>query len=60
MNFDPDQFAPDFFLQEGELNIGDITLRVYHSPGHSPGSVSLYWLAEGALFTGDVIFNNGR
>jgi len=59
MNFDPDQLAPDFFLKEGELKIGDIALNVYHTPGHSPGSISLHWPAEGALFTGDVIFNNG-
>ena len=59
MNFDPDQLAPDFFLKEGELKIGDITLNIYHTPGHSPGSISVHWPAEGALFTGDVIFNNG-
>jgi glyoxylase-like metal-dependent hydrolase (beta-lactamase superfamily II) len=59
MNFDPDQFAPDFFLKEGELKIGDIELNVFHTPGHSPGSITLHWPAAAALFTGDVIFNNG-
>jgi glyoxylase-like metal-dependent hydrolase (beta-lactamase superfamily II) len=59
MNFDPDRFSPDFFLKEGELEVGDIVLNVYHTPGHSPGSIALQWPAEGALFTGDVIFNNG-
>jgi len=59
MNFDPDQFSPDFFLKEGELKFGDIALNVFHTPGHSPGSITLHWPAEGALFTGDVIFNNG-
>jgi len=59
MNFDPDQFAPDFFLEEGEFKIGGIELNVLHTPGHSPGSITLHWPAEGALFTGDVIFNNG-
>lgn len=59
MNFDPEQFAPDFFLQEGELRVGDIVLNVFHTPGHSPGSATLHWPAGDALFTGDVIFNNG-
>ena len=59
MNFDPEQFTPDFFLKEGELTVGDIKLYVYHTPGHSPGSITLHWPAVEALFTGDVIFNNG-
>lgn len=59
MNFDPGRFAPDFFLKEGVLNVGDIALNVHHTPGHSPGSVSLHWPDAGALLTGDVIFNNG-
>ena len=59
MNFDPDQFAPDFFLKEGEFKIDGMELNVLHTPGHSPGSITLHWPAEGVLFTGDVIFNNG-
>jgi hydroxyacylglutathione hydrolase len=44
-------------LQEGDiLHLqSDLTLRVLHTPGHSPGSISL-WLAEdGALFTADAV-----
>jgi hydroxyacylglutathione hydrolase len=59
MAFDPDRTAPDFFLAEGELDVGDIALRVYHTPGHSPGAVTLYWPEERALFTGDLIFESG-
>jgi glyoxylase-like metal-dependent hydrolase (beta-lactamase superfamily II) len=29
------------------------------TPGHSPGSICLYWPAKKALFTGDVVFNQG-
>lgn len=50
---------PDFFLIEGNLKIGEIILEVYHTPGHSPGSVTLYWPTTRALFTGDLIFNGG-
>ena len=59
MNIDMDRFTPDFFLTEGDLTVGDITLAVYHTPGHSPGSATLYWPAEKALFTGDLIFKDG-
>jgi len=50
---------PNFFLKEGDLNVGDIRLQVIATPGHSPGSVSLYWEDKKALFTGDVIFSRG-
>jgi glyoxylase-like metal-dependent hydrolase (beta-lactamase superfamily II) len=53
------KFIPDFFLPEGDLTVGDITLAVYHTPGHSSGGATLYWPAERALFTGDLIFKNG-
>jgi len=50
---------PDFFLTEGTLKAGTIELEVIHSPGHSPGSVCLYWPSHKALFAGDVIFEQG-
>jgi hydroxyacylglutathione hydrolase len=49
--------APAFFLQEGDLVIGDKTFRAILTPGHSPGSISLYWPEKKALFTGDVVFS---
>ena len=49
----------DFFLKEGELKLGTKTLQVLHTPGHSPGSISLYWPEKKALFTGDVVFAMG-
>jgi hydroxyacylglutathione hydrolase len=47
----------DIELVEGDLNIGGETLQIINTPGHSPGSVSIYWPTEKALITGDVIFN---
>ena len=49
--------VPDFFLQEGDLTIGDETFEVFVTPGHSPASICLYWPRQKALFTGDVVFN---
>jgi glyoxylase-like metal-dependent hydrolase (beta-lactamase superfamily II) len=54
-----DRLTPAFFLTEGQLAVGDIHLDVYHTPGHSPGGVTLHWPQIGALFTGDLIFNQG-
>ncbi len=56
---DVPDFEPDILLQEGEMEIGPVTLQVVHSPGHSPGSVCFYWPDKKVLFSGDVIFNGG-
>jgi hydroxyacylglutathione hydrolase len=52
----------DLFLAEGLLTMGDDEFQVIHTPGHSPGSISLYWPRRKSLFSGDVIFsqNVGR
>lgn len=49
----------DFFLKEGNLLLGKNTFQIYHTPGHSPGSISIYWPEKKALITGDVVFNQG-
>jgi glyoxylase-like metal-dependent hydrolase (beta-lactamase superfamily II) len=51
--------APDLYLEEGPLTLGDVVLEIYNTPGHSPGSVCLYWPETKVLFTGDVVFNQG-
>lgn len=56
---DLDDFRPDFYLKEGTLELGGLELNVIHTPGHSPGSVTLYWPAQKALFTGDLVFKEG-
>jgi len=55
-------FEPDFYLREGDLNLGKegkLTLQILHTPGHSPGSISLYWPDNRVLITGDVLFYGG-
>jgi glyoxylase-like metal-dependent hydrolase (beta-lactamase superfamily II) len=56
---DIDDFRPDFFLKEGILALDGLELDIIHTPGHSPGSVTLYWPLQKALFTGDLIFKEG-
>ena len=49
---------PDSFLREGdEIRFGESRLQVLHTPGHSPGSVSLK--GEGLLLSGDTLFCGG-
>ena len=47
--------AADRLLADGEaLTIGDFTLKVLHTPGHTPGGISL--LGDKAVFVGDTLF----
>ncbi len=50
---------PRFFLREGGLEVSGVRIEVLHTPGHSPGSISLYWPDHDALFTGDLVFKSG-
>ncbi len=52
-------FRIDFYLREGELRLGKKTFTILHTPGHSPGSLSIYWPERKALFTGDLVFFQG-
>ncbi len=49
----------DVILEEGELKVGDHTLEVILTPGHSPGHVCLYWPKHKALISGDLVFSQG-
>jgi glyoxylase-like metal-dependent hydrolase (beta-lactamase superfamily II) len=53
------EFRIDFYLKEGELRIGEKLFQIYQTPGHSPGSLTIYWPDRKALFTGDLIFYGG-
>jgi hydroxyacylglutathione hydrolase len=45
----------DIPVKEGDLiQVGKVALKVIHTPGHSPGGMSLY--LDGMVFTGDTLF----
>ena len=45
----------DIALEDGAtVRVGELAIRVIHTPGHTPDSVCL--LADGCLFTGDTLF----
>jgi glyoxylase-like metal-dependent hydrolase (beta-lactamase superfamily II) len=56
---DSNAYRPDFFLEEGTLDVNGMELSIFHTPGHSPGSISLYRPEDKSLFTGDLIFHEG-
>jgi hydroxyacylglutathione hydrolase len=49
---------PDLTLEDGDVvNFGTVSLRVLHTPGHTPGSLCL--LTGKHLFSGDTLFPGG-
>jgi hydroxyacylglutathione hydrolase len=45
----------DILVTDGqEINVGNVALKVIHTPGHTPGCMCLY--IEGLVFTGDTLF----
>lgn len=52
---EPIKVSADLMVEDGmALQIGNITLKIIHTPGHTKGGVS--YLGEGLLFTGDTLF----
>ncbi|KAF3363030.1 putative protein YcbL [Chlamydiales bacterium STE3] len=50
-------FEPDFFFSEVDLiTIGQIHLKVLHTPGHTPGGVCFYLSEHSLLISGDTLF----
>ncbi len=48
----------DAELQDGQkISLGELTLEVIHTPGHSPGGVC--FAVEGQLISGDTLFAGG-
>jgi glyoxylase-like metal-dependent hydrolase (beta-lactamase superfamily II) len=55
----PDR-APDGDLADGQaITVAGTTLRALHTPGHSPGGVSLHDPDHTRVFSGDTLFRGG-
>ena len=51
---------PEIEMEEdGAFEVSDVTLEVLHTPGHTPGSVSIYCEDLGVVFTGDALLAGG-
>lgn len=55
----PPRFEWKIFLKDGRLKLGNRTFRVIKTPGHSPGSICLYWEEKKVLISGDTVFYMG-
>lgn len=47
-------------VNDGDIiKLGNDEIRVIHTPGHSPGGISLYAPESGWVISGDSLFNSG-
>ena len=50
----------DFKVKGGEaIDLGNIKLKIFYTPGHSKGSISIYEEKSKSLFSGDTVFAGG-
>ena len=55
----PDIVPPTYekFVKDGDiLEVGNMKIKVIHTPGHTKGSCCYYLKEEGVLFSGDTLF----
>lgn len=60
LGHDPVVFKPQktLHLKPGTMSIENFTFKIVATPGHTPGSICLYFEEENALFTGDTVFKD--
>ena len=58
VTYRPYQGKPTGLLNDGDkIEIGNRKLTIYHTPGHSPGHISILDNSNGYLFTGDLLYD---
>lgn len=56
-NFVPFVGEASGFLEDGQtIDLGERQLRIYHTPGHSPGHITIWDEQTHYLFTGDLLY----
>jgi glyoxylase-like metal-dependent hydrolase (beta-lactamase superfamily II) len=61
--FDPETYQPfqgnptGVLADNEEIELGNRTLTIHHTPGHSPGHIAIYDHRKGYLFTGDLLYD---
>ncbi|GAE45305.1 hydroxyacylglutathione hydrolase [Mesobacillus boroniphilus JCM 21738] len=51
--------ADHLINDEGVMSIGSFKFEVFETPGHSPGSISIYFSDAEFVLAGDALFNGG-
>ncbi|MGE6260255.1 MBL fold metallo-hydrolase [Heyndrickxia sporothermodurans] len=60
--FNPDTYTPyqgkptGLLSDKDKIDLGNRLLTIYHTPGHSPGHISIFDHKQSYLFTGDLLY----
>ena len=57
LSYSPAPFTDQYLETDVPLQLGDLSIRIHHTPGHSPGGVT-FEIGD-HLFCGDLIFAGG-
>ena len=57
--FEQNKLDVNYIEDHETIDCGNVELQVIHTPGHSPGSISLYDESTQSLFCGDLVFMDG-
>lgn len=55
----PDRKPDGYLAHDRRLTVAGTELRALHTPGHTPGAISLYAPDLATVFTGDTLFQGG-
>lgn len=58
-SIDGQPIADNYIDDSNDLLLGEDTIKVLFTPGHSPGSVSFYYAPGNWVISGDVLFSEG-
>ncbi|WP_391116057.1 MBL fold metallo-hydrolase [Psychrobacillus sp. L3] len=50
--------ADNVLTNETQLELGDFSFELLHTPGHSPGSITYYFKKDNFAIVGDTLFQN--
>ena len=56
---DPKPKVDEYLEEKTKIDLGKYTFTVLETPGHTPGSISVYNAKENILFSGDLVFQGG-
>ncbi|MBU0619049.1 MBL fold metallo-hydrolase [Patescibacteria group bacterium] len=59
LEVDPAPKVYHSLVPQAKIKVGESSLQIIHTPGHTQGSVCFYCPAEKLIFTGDLIFAHG-
>jgi glyoxylase-like metal-dependent hydrolase (beta-lactamase superfamily II) len=49
--------SPDIWVEHGQtIRCGDLSIKILHTPGHTPGQIALYVESLRSVFVGDTLF----